>query len=66
MAGKMESFWLGGPTERVENIPESEKLSEKDLDYMTEHEGELPPGMTFDGFVRRMNRTFGVEPAKEN
>jgi len=63
MAGKMESFWLGGPTERIENIPESEKLSESDIDYVSTHDGALPPGMTPEGFLRKMNRTFGIEPA---
>jgi len=67
MAGKMESFWLGGPTERVENIPESEKLSEAEIDYVNEHEGAMPPGMTPETFLRKMSRTFGVELAgKEN
>jgi hypothetical protein len=66
MAGKMESFWLGGPTERVENIPEAEKLSEADLDYMTSHDGAMPPGLTFEAFIRKMNRTFGLETGKEN
>lgn len=66
MAGKMESFWLGGPTERVENVPESEKLSEAELDYMTSHDGAMPPGLTFEAFIRKMNRTFGVEEGKGN
>jgi hypothetical protein len=67
MAGKMESFWLGGPTERVENIPESEKLSEAEIDYVNDHQGAMPPGMTPEAFLRKMGRTFGVNLAgKEN
>ena len=64
-ASKMESLWLGGPTERIENIPESEKLSEAEIDYVNEHEGAMPPGMTFETYIRKMGRTFGVELAGE-
>lgn len=60
LSGKMESLWLGGPTERVENIPESEKLSDAELDWVTNHEGEMPPGMTPETFLRKMSRTWGL------
>jgi hypothetical protein len=59
-ANKMESLWLGGPTERIENIPESEKLSQADLDYINTHEGELPPGMTIEQLIAKMGRAYGV------
>ena len=60
VGSKMESLWLGGPTERIENIPESEKLSQADLDYINTHEGELPPGMTIEQLIAKMGRAYGV------
>ncbi len=60
VASKMESLWLGGPTERIENIPESEKLSQSELDYINTHDGELPPGMTIEQLITKMGRAYGV------
>ena len=60
VTSKMESLWLGGPTERIENVPESEKISQADLDYINSHDGELPPGMTIEQFIARGARAYGV------
>ncbi len=64
MTGKMQSFWLGGPTERIEDIPAEEKFTPQDADYILEHDGELPPGMTIERLIGKMNRTFGITPPK--
>ena len=60
VSSKMESLWLGGPTERIENVPESEKISQADLDYINTHDGELPPGMTIEQFIAKGARAYGV------
>lgn len=60
VTSKMESLWLGGPTERIENVPESEKISQADLDYINTHDGELPPGMTIEQFIAKGARAYGV------
>ena len=57
---KMESLWLGGPTERIENIPESEKLSQADVDYVNTHDGEMPPGMTIEQYIMKLGRVFDM------
>ena len=59
-ANKMESLWLGGPTERIDNVPESEKLSEAEVAYVSAHEGELPPGMTIEQYLMKMARVFDM------
>ena len=60
LASKMESLWLGGPTERIENVPESEKLSQAEADYVDEHNGELPPGMTIEQWLMKAGRAYGM------
>lgn len=60
MCGRMESFWLGGPDQRPEDVPDSEKVTQDDVDWILAHDGQLPPGMTIEQLVGKMNRVYGI------
>jgi transcriptional regulator with XRE-family HTH domain len=52
--GRSEAFWL--------NTPESltAKEVERVIDYVNEHNGEIPPGMTTKAFLDMIGELFGV------
>lgn len=66
LCGKMESFWLGGPTERLENIPDHEKVTQQDVEWILNNDGQLPPGMTIEQLVSKMNRVYGIGTDGDN
>ena len=63
-AGKMESFWLGGPRPVEEDsIPEELQFSETERAYIEEH-GETPPGMSIEEMARKVAAAGGSVPLR--
>lgn len=49
------------PEDPTADIPDSEKLTQAEVDYINEHDGQLPEGMTIEEFIRRGGMAYGLQ-----
>jgi hypothetical protein len=52
------------PEDPTSDIPESEKLSQAEVDYINTHDGQLPEGMTMEQFIQRGGLAYGLQFTK--
>jgi hypothetical protein len=60
LASRMESIWLGGPAD-PSAVPEGEKLTAAEIEYIEQNDGALPPGVSPEAFLAKMAATYGVK-----
>ena len=48
------------PDDPMAGVPDAEKLTQAEVDYINEHEGQLPEGMTVEEFIRRGGMSYGL------
>jgi hypothetical protein len=61
---EVASLGIKDPEDPTFDIPESEKLTQEEVDYINTHDGQLPEGMTMEQFIQRGGLAYGLQFSK--